>query len=70
MRRPRVTIGDLVPRTDAGRHIVCSVGTLDGPLLAALAALQLMPGDGEQSTWGEGIASSNAISDMPKKEGK
>ncbi len=65
MRKPRVTIGDLVPRTDAGRRVVCSVGSLDGPMLAALQRLQVAVVDGEQSTWAEGIGPSNRISDMP-----
>lgn len=67
--RKTSAIADLAARADAGRQLVVSVGSLDGPMLRALAGLNLLKNvenSGEQgSTWGEGIATYNADSQMP-----
>ena len=68
-RRKTGAIADLAARADAGRQLVVSVGTLDGPFLAALAGLMLKNVEisGEQgSTWGDGVGTHNADSQSPK----
>ena len=59
MTRRRVdTLGDLAAGAgQGGRRVVCSVGALDGPFLAALAKLQPIAGSdrGCVSTWVDGI---------------
>ena len=58
MRRKADTFAALAAGADSGRRIVCSVGSLDGGMLAALANVRIVaiPDDGsEPSTWGEGV---------------
>lgn len=61
--RKASAIADLAARADAGRQLVVSVGSLDGPMLRALAGLNLLKNvenSGEQgSTWGDGVGTHN-----------
>ena len=63
--RKTSAIADLAARADAGRQLVVSVGTLDGPFLAALQRLQLPPLGEQGSTWAAGVGTHNADSQMP-----
>ena len=69
-RRKAPTITNLADGAAAGRRVVVSVGTLDGPFLAALAKVQLLPigtTDGDQvSTWGDGVTNANPCSNTPE----
>ena len=54
----------------AGRRVVVSAGTLDGPFLAALAKVQISlqtENSPSPSTWGDGVAIDKSISDMPER---
>ena len=60
---------DLRPAAAAaarGRKVVLSVGSIDGRLLAALAALRNTPaadGTAATSTWAEGVAKGDDVED-------
>lgn len=69
-RRRAPTLATLADNAAAGRRVVLSAGTLDGPFLAALQRLNLLTnaensGD-SASTWAEGVGTSNAESQMPE----
>lgn len=80
-RRNVNTLGSLAAGAARGRNVVVSVGTLDGPMLQALAAVRIVPAAGSDmaSTWGDGVNldtdklglcvgvdSSNPFSSMPE----
>ena len=54
---------DRLANIAAGRRVVLSAGTLDGPFLAALQRLQLAPlGDGAVvSSWAAGIGDNHQV---------
>lgn len=74
-RRKAPTITNLADGAAAGRRVVVSVGTLDGPFLAALAKVRLVPNGniGDPSTWGPGVHQdgeiANAIGDKQTSTG-
>lgn len=69
-RHKTSAIADLATRADAGRQLVVSVGSLDGPFLAALAKVK-MPTftniSGAPSAWSEGIATAKSISHIAQE---
>lgn len=69
-RRKAPTLATLADNAAAGRRVVLSAGTLDGPLLLALQRVnfgsQIVNVGDQVSTWAPGIGTHNDESQLPE----
>ena len=68
MTRRRLDLPRAAAAADAGRRVVCSVGSIDGQLLAALRNVKIVA-NANASTWGDGVDQVKGVDDAADKVG-